>query len=266
MGEGKGSVRGITVRWHAMPVGGRCPSERLVVAPGTIDDYTRLACFHYRAGAPATCARVLTLRDSARDELAGVLVVSHPTLNGAWREGAWPGAYNPASVGDGTSRGSRLRSLALALNRDVRCVSRVVIDPRWRGLGLATRLVRAYLDSPITRRTEAIASMGLASPFFERAGMRRVHVPRASCEWRLVDALAHAGASALDLIDGARWTALLARCPWMRRELRHWASWRPGARIWIDEAAALARAAGAALLARPAVYVHECGMGEKHEA
>lgn len=265
MGEGNGTLPGIASRWRAMPVGGRCPSERLVLAHGTIADYEKLASFHYRAGLPATCALVLTLSDPERDELAGVLVVSHPTLNGAWRERAWPGDYgmNSSVANQSISRVERLRSIAHALNRDVRCISRVVIDPRWRGLGLATRLVRSYLDSPITRRTEAVAAMGLASPFFEHAGMRRVRMPRPACEWRLMDAIVHADATALDLIDEARWTALVARCPWMRRELRHWASWRPGARRWLDEPAALARAAGAALLARPVVYVHEYEMGER---
>ncbi len=259
MGETNTSDQGIGPRWRAMAPGGRCPSERLVLAPGTIADYERLACFHYRAGPPATCALVLTLRDPARDELAGVLLVSHPTLNASWREHAWPGAYTSARCPrpDPGTRSRRLRELAQALNRDLRCISRVVIDPRWRGVGLATRLVRAYLDSPLTRRTEAIAAMGLVSPFFERAGMHRVRVPRRASDWRLLDALAHASAGPLDLLDDRRWRVLAPRHAWIGRELRAWARWRPGVRRWMDDARALARAAGAALLAEPVVYVHE---------
>jgi len=97
-------------------------------------------------------------------ELIGTLIVSHPTLNGPWRERAWPGQY--------PSRGSCQR-----LNREIRTISRVVVDPRWRGMGIGCALVRAYLDHPATERTEAISAMGNASTLFIVAGMKRVAYP-----------------------------------------------------------------------------------------
>ncbi|MEL7473144.1 MAG: hypothetical protein AAGK04_07490 [Planctomycetota bacterium] len=74
------------------------------VQRGGLADYDRLAVHHYRAGRPATVARwpdtprpaVLRAVGLGReaDQLAGVLLVSLPTLNGAWRERAWPGRYS----------------------------------------------------------------------------------------------------------------------------------------------------------------------------
>lgn len=126
---------------------------------GSTADYRALAHHHYRAATPATVCRVLKA-DDPDGRTIGVLVVSRPALNGPWREAAWPGEF-PA-------RGAHL------LNQQVRVISRVVVDPRSRGRGVAAAMVRAYLDSPLTVRTEALAAMGRACGFFERAGMRRV--------------------------------------------------------------------------------------------
>ncbi|MFN7022166.1 MAG: hypothetical protein ACK4WH_12685 [Phycisphaerales bacterium] len=129
------------------------------IVEGTTADYRALAHHHYRATPPATVCRVLRALE-ADERTAGVLVVSRPALNGPWRQAAWPGEY-PA-------RGAR------RLNEQVRVISRVVVDPRSRGRGVAVAMVRAYLDSPLTVRTEALAAMGRSCGFFERAGMRRV--------------------------------------------------------------------------------------------
>ena len=125
----------------------RTPSAAPILRAGTMRDYHALARFHYRATRPATIARILTLDDPNHDEPVGVLVLSMPTLNGRWRDEAWPGRFR-----------ARDRSAAAArINRELRTISRVIIDPRYRGLGLAARLVRAYLSSPDTPATEAIA-------------------------------------------------------------------------------------------------------------
>lgn len=167
----QGELSRVESRFARLPRGGVNPLRRLRLAVGTIRDYDRLARFHYRAGRPATFVHVLTLADPAEGELAGVLVVSMPTLDSAWREQAWPGRFR---TGD-------RRLDARRINRDLRTISRVVVDPRWRGLGVATRIVRAYLCNPLTPCTEAVAAMGVCCPFFERAGMR-AHPPTERAE------------------------------------------------------------------------------------
>jgi GNAT superfamily N-acetyltransferase len=119
---------------------------------------------------PATVEVVL--RGVMGGEVAGVLVVSRPVLNAPWRARAWPGEFGAARLG-----GMTARDQAAELNERLRCISRVVVVPVYRSRGVATALVRAYLADAETPLTEALAAMGQASPFFERAGMRAVAFP-----------------------------------------------------------------------------------------
>ena len=112
-------------------------------------------------------------------ETIAVLVASMPTLNGRWRAIAWPGEYDTPDK----------RANARRLNDEVRVISRVIVDPRYRGLGLAVQLVRAYLEDAVTLRTEALAAMAHACPFFERAGMRRIELPPSKADAKLARAL-----------------------------------------------------------------------------
>lgn len=165
------------------------------ISRGTADDLRALSVFHYRTsslatdasggshakcGLPATIAQVLVARFSRQavattaslrrleaDDVIGVLGVSMPALNapGRWRERAWPDLFAAA-----TSR----REQAHAVNTHLRTISRVIVDPRFRGVGVASALVRAYLASPLTEATEALAAMGHVSGFFTAAGMTQV--------------------------------------------------------------------------------------------
>ena len=131
---------------------------------GTAHDYHALSHLHYRSGSPATIERVLTLidpSDALSDAPAAVLVISRPTLNAWWRSMIWPGLAQLPK-----------RDRALWLNTYVRTISRVIVHPRWRGLGAAELIVRLYLAAPLTDRTEASAAMGSLTSFFARAGMR----------------------------------------------------------------------------------------------
>ncbi|MFG0258405.1 MAG: hypothetical protein ACF8GE_10930 [Phycisphaerales bacterium JB043] len=143
----------------------------------------RFCPMHYRGGRPATIAQLRVARHATSGDALGVLIVSSPTLNARHRALAWPGRYT------GGDRGVCARRL----NREVRCLSRTIVDPRVRGVGVATRLVQSYLDSPLTARTEAIAAMGKIARFHERAGMRAWAIPPDPPDARLLDALEHAG-------------------------------------------------------------------------
>jgi len=174
---------------------------------GTRADFLALAHHHYRIGAPATCVRVLravprsgsaptphipgTPRLSEPQLPVGVLVVSMPVLNGAWRDAAWPGWLT----------GCDPRERAVHLNRSLRAISRLIVAPEWRGLGIGRALVRAYLDDPDTERTEAIASMGAFCPVFAAAGMREIQTRRCRRDLSLEHALVRARIEPWRLID-----------------------------------------------------------------
>ena len=248
------NVAKIAERFHALPA--PSPADVLTLRDGSLRDYAALAEHHYRSQRPATATRVLVLEDPrpgvaarfgggrgggvppgvgennltrpVRPRLRGeegsgsgvvaVLVESLPSLGCAMRGYALRERY-----------GSHLpaRSRALLLNAEVRCISRVVIDPRWRGLGLAVRLVRHALATATTRYTEALAAMGHVNPFFERAGMTAYPRPTHPHDARLVAALARVGIATggLALVDTA--AARIEALPsndgaWLRAELRRW--------------------------------------------
>jgi ABC-type dipeptide/oligopeptide/nickel transport system ATPase subunit/GNAT superfamily N-acetyltransferase len=193
----------------AEPTKVRPPQEEFAIEPGTLNDYRALAAFHYRSHHPGAATSVLRLvhraptvvgrflsRKGDETQVIGVLVRSMPALACRLRDRATSHRY-----GDHLAP----RERACLLNDEVRCISRVVIDPRFRSLGLAARLVRHALEHPESERllfTEALAAMGRVSPFFEHAGMRRFDPDAAEdgpAQARLLDALAHAGLSPLEL-------------------------------------------------------------------
>ncbi len=95
--------------------------------------------------------------------LVGVIVVSRSVLSLGGRDRATGGRYRTAGMG-------RMATANL-VNRELRVISRVVIAPNWRGLGLAGRLVAETLPQVGTPYVEAMAAMGRMHPFFERGGM-----------------------------------------------------------------------------------------------
>lgn len=134
---------------------------RAVVRAGTFAEYASLAAGHYRSAHPATQAQVRVAEVDGR--LAGALVVSFPALCGPWRAIAWPGRFSRISE----------------LNAGLRIISRVVVAPEHRGMGIACTLVRQYLQNSLTPCTEALSAMAICTPLFTRAGMHRIDYPPA---------------------------------------------------------------------------------------
>jgi ABC-type ATPase with predicted acetyltransferase domain len=131
---------------------------------GTVRDYDALADFHYVARRPATLAGVWVVRFTdrrARRRVAAVGVLSHPVPSCASRE---------RFLG---LTGSRSENLRFA-NAYIRTISRIVVHPQFRSLGLSTRLVHWICNHCDTRYVEAMARMARVHPLFDRAGMTRV--------------------------------------------------------------------------------------------
>ena len=141
----------------------------LVLARGGARDYHALAAFHYAAGPPATWAGVWVVRYCDPNALArpprtvAVGVLSYPVPSCRPRE-RWFGLA-----------GSRDQNLRFA-NASLRTISRVVVHPQFRALGLSTLLVRCLCHHCDTRYVEAIAQMGHVHPLFARAGMTRTNL------------------------------------------------------------------------------------------
>jgi GNAT superfamily N-acetyltransferase len=142
--------------------------EGLEVVKGGWGDYEALGRFHYRGGPCRVYSATYALRDNHPRRrrvggLVGVIVYVMPTVNLALRNEATGGMF--AGFGD--------RRLQIQMvNENIRCIGRVIIEPRYRGLGLASRLVRETLPLAGVPMVEAMAVMGQINPFFEKAGMR----------------------------------------------------------------------------------------------
>jgi predicted GNAT family acetyltransferase len=243
-------------RFTALPRGGVDPALLLAISAGSIEDYDALAAFHYLRSRPAMVMAVLAAREVCRQTSGGnqretprcaaldsppvaVLVVSMPTLNGPWRRAAWPGVF------EGDKRQAARRTNAL-----LRTISRVVVDPRWRGLGVARRLVRTYLDAPMTPLTEAVSAMGPVCSCFAAAGMREAMVVRPRHDARLLAALEGAGIEPWQLLDPER------RARVDERAIRVWArASRAHRSLAGGEIGVLALRAARALVAGRAVYI-----------
>lgn len=246
--------------------------ENLVIVPGSLSDYRALARFHYRGGKPGAVTSVLCMRRQSpsvigrycarggESELIGVLVRSLPALACGMRDVATRGRY----------QGLSQHEAAIMLNREVRTISRLVIDPRFRGLGLAVELVKYALRNPEDRNpplrfTEALAAMGRVSPFFERAGMVRHDRPMRREHARLIDAMRYVGLEPFALASLGQARAHLeslhgSTLNWFDRELRRWHRAAHRTRRQLLEALSLEdllKAARRELLSQPVYYVHQ---------
>ncbi len=240
--------------------------DGLELAEGTSADYTSLGEHHYRARRPATATRVLVLKRNSesavgrflskrsKTQVVAVLVESLPSLSCRMRNWALNDRYGswlcPAQRGK-------------LLNREVRVISRVVVHPQWRGLGLAVQLVRAALAKPTTVYTEALAAMGRVNPFFERAGMTAYSRPPHAYDQRLVDAMRSVGFTPCDLAAlDALWARIEAldglQRRWLLKELYRWYR-QNGGRSTIHSTDPLThlRIARERLMLEPVYYLHD---------
>jgi hypothetical protein len=143
-------------------------TKELEIVRGGVKDYERLARYHYRERKAGPFARIFALR--AKGHMAkrsgvktvGVIVYRMPSMGCELRNAATNGVFA------GFDRVTGL----LLVNKNVRCISRVIIEPRFRGIGLASRLVRETLTEMGVAIVEATAEMGMVNPFFEKAGMK----------------------------------------------------------------------------------------------
>ena len=153
----KGWGKRISVKYYPNKLNRVCSVTRnLHIEEGTLEDYKRLAEFHYRSQRYPPPIKIYALR---RDdgETVGVILYSYPPLNIFGRKKAIGRTVNVEE-----------------LNRDWAIISRVIIHPKYRSIGLGARLVRETLPRVGRKYVEAMAVMARYNPFFEKAGMKRI--------------------------------------------------------------------------------------------
>jgi len=170
--------------------------RKLRIVRGCLDDYKQLAHYHYRDSRLGPYAAIFALRLPSGilrigDETIGVIVYTMPS----------PGLELRNIATGGVFAGFDKKTQLALINNNIRRISRVIIEPRFRSLGLATRLVRETMPQMNVPIVEAIAVMGLVNPFFEKAGMNAYKAKMPARCVQLVEALSMVGIEKDLLID-----------------------------------------------------------------
>ncbi len=186
--------------------------RRLHIVSGDLADYRQLAAHHYRDSCPVAVKAVFSLRPKRAlpglgDKPAGVIVYAMPTPRVPQRRLATGGIFADFD---------RQTELSL-INRNVRCIARIVIEPRLRGIGLAHRLVRETMPRMNVPIIEALGVMPKVNPFLERAGMKPLTNAGTSSRplhhIELIEAFSTVGIEADRLIDPEFVQGALERLP-----------------------------------------------------
>ena len=121
------------------------------------EDYIELGQFHYINDKPSFFTSLYKL--VFQQKIIGIIVYSSPFLRISLRNRALPRyrSANPQTV-----------------NRDIVRISRVIIHPKFRGIGLGKKLVKETIPLTKAKVVEVVAAMGIYNPFFEKAGMTYV--------------------------------------------------------------------------------------------
>jgi ABC-type lipoprotein export system ATPase subunit len=144
----------ISVKYYANEEAKECSLAReMRIEEGCFADYKRLSGFHYRSGRCPPPRKIFVLKRGG--EVCGVIVYSFASPLTFGRSKVWKGSFD-------------------VLQRDLSVISRVVVHPKYRSVGLGCRLVRETLPLAGTRFVELIAVMAKYNPFAEKAGMRRI--------------------------------------------------------------------------------------------
>jgi len=145
----------ITVNYYPNVPAKECSLVReMRIEEGTTEDWRRLAHFHYRSHKVAGVRKIFRLVRG--EELCGVIVYCYPP---------------PACFG----RRLVLPKMSMKeLNEKLSVISRVVIHPKYRTIGLGSKLVKETLHLAGTPYVEMPAVMAKYNPFAEKAGMQKI--------------------------------------------------------------------------------------------
>jgi ABC-type lipoprotein export system ATPase subunit len=144
----------INVEYHPNGLAKQCTvAKEMRIEEGNFADYKKLSIFHYRTSSCPAPRKIFVLK--REDELCGVIVYSYPPPNTFGRSKVWKGSFQQ-------------------LQREVSTVTRVVVHPKYRTIGLGVRLVAETLAKAGTPYIETLAVMAKYNPFFEKAGMLKI--------------------------------------------------------------------------------------------
>ena len=144
----------IIINYHPNNPPKQCTlTKQMQIEQGTYTDYKKLSVFHYRASRCPPPRKIFTLK--RQNELCGVIVYSYPPPTTFGRNKAWKGKFQQ-------------------LQKEISTITRVVVHPKYRTIGLGIKLVKDTLTKAETPYVETLAVMAKYNPFFEKAGMQKI--------------------------------------------------------------------------------------------
>ena len=144
----------VTINYHPKAKTRSCTLTRQTTTQqGTLEDYKHLSQFHYRTKRCPPPRKIFTLKH--KNQTIGTIVYSYPTPICFGRTKVWKGTLQQ-------------------LQREISTISRVIIHPKYRSIGLGAKLVAETLPQAETPYIETVAVMAKYNPFFEKAGMQRI--------------------------------------------------------------------------------------------
>jgi ABC-type lipoprotein export system ATPase subunit/GNAT superfamily N-acetyltransferase len=118
-------------------------------------EFQKLAYLHYRSHRIPVPIKIFSMLLDG--ETIGVIAYTYPSISSSGRKIAV--GYTPKIE---------------ELNRDWATVGRVIIHPKYRSIGLGSKIVEETLPLVDRKHVELVAVMAQYSPFAERAGMKKI--------------------------------------------------------------------------------------------
>ncbi len=146
----------ISIKYYPNTAAKECSlMAEMRVEKGTTKEWKKLASFHYRSHRAGAVRKIFCLK-RRDEELCGVIAYCYSP----------PEAYGRRMVLPRMTIGE--------INQKLSIISRVVVHPKYRTIGLGRRLIQETLPLVGTEYVEMPAVMAKYNPFAERAGMRRI--------------------------------------------------------------------------------------------
>jgi len=152
----------VTVNYYPNQLNNSCSlTKKVQIDKGNITDYRKLAQFHYRQSKWLPPPRkIFAMKRKDTDEVIGIIVYSYPPLFCFGRNKTLPE-----------------KNLTVKwLNKNLTTISRVILHPKYRSIGLGAKLVKETLTKTGVHYIETVAVMAKYNPFFEKAGMKKLAI------------------------------------------------------------------------------------------
>ena len=161
-------------------------ARKMQIVEGSYSDYKELSKYHYRSektGPFTNIFKLIPQKSQLDISTIGVIVYSMPN----------PCLELRNIATDNFFVGLDRKTQISLLNKTVRRISRLIIEPRFRGLGLAAHLVCKTMPLVNIPIIEASGVMCKVNPFLEKAGMTYYKAPPKTSNVRMIEAFEKIG-------------------------------------------------------------------------